>query len=60
MIISDIANKTTCYAGFNDIEELQLQQDGAEELAKYITGKEIVKDLKEHITKFRTKYLKES
>ena len=60
MIISDIANKTTCYAGFNDIEELQLQQDGAEELAKYITGKEIVKDLKEHIAKFRTKYLKES
>ena len=58
MIISDIANKTTCYAGFNDIEELQ--QDGAEELAKYITGKEIVKDLKEHIAKFRTKYLKES
>ncbi len=58
MIISDIANKTTCYAGFNDIEELE--QDGAEELAKYITGKEIVKDLKEHIAKFRTKYLKES
>ena len=45
IIISDIANKTTCYTGFNDIEELQ--QDGAEELAKYITGKEIVKDLKE-------------
>lgn len=60
MIISDIANKTTCYAGFNDIEEFQLQQDGAEELAKYITGKEIVKDLKKHIAKFRTKYLKES
>ena len=58
MIISDIANKTTCYAGFNDIEELE--QDGAEELAKYITGKEIVKDLKEHIAKYRTKYLKES
>ena len=58
MIISDIANKTTCYAGFNNIEELN--QDGAEELAKYITGKEIVKDLKEHIVKFRTKYLKES
>ena len=58
MIISDIANKTTCYAGFNDIEELE--QDGAEELAKYITGKEIVKDLKEHIAKFRKKYLKES
>lgn len=58
MIISDIANKTTCYAGFNDIDELE--QDGAEELAKYITEKEIVKDLKEHITKFRTKYLKKS
>ena len=59
-IANDVANKTTYHAGFNDIEEFQLQQDGAEELAKYITGKEIVKDLKEHIAKFRTKYLKES
>ena len=57
-IANDVANKTTYHAGFNDIEELE--QDGAEELAKYITGKEIVKDLKEHIAKFRTKYLKES
>ena len=45
---NDAANETTYHAGFSDNEV----QDGAEELANYITGKEIVKDLKKHIAKF--------
>ncbi|MCQ2754896.1 MAG: hypothetical protein MJ231_07620, partial [bacterium] len=50
---NDLANKTTYHAGFNDIEELE--QDGAEKLAEYITGKEIVKDLEEHIKELQNK-----
>lgn len=54
-VANDVANKTTYHAGFNDIEELQ--QNGAEELAEYITGKEIVKDLKEHIKELQNKFV---
>lgn len=48
-IANDAANKTIFYAGFSDNDV----QDGSEELAKYILGKEIVKDLKKHIAKLR-------
>lgn len=47
--IYNITEDTSFHAGFRDYD----LQNGAEELAEYIKGEEIVKDLKKHIAKYR-------
>ena len=50
-IANGIKDDKSFYTGFSQNEV----QDGVEELAEYITGKEIVKDLKEHIKELQNK-----